>query len=154
MGPAFTFDDAAGAVPYLSALGISHAYTSPVFEAAAGSPHGYDVVDTGRVRGALGGAAGRDALVETLHGHGLGLVADIVPNHQATHGNQRWLDVLRNGAASRCWQFFDLGIDEQSGGTEEGLILPVLTKPYGVELENGAFSIVIERGMAWVAYGE
>ena len=35
--PSFGFDDAAAAVPYLKALGISHLYASPFLKARAGS---------------------------------------------------------------------------------------------------------------------
>src|SRR6476661_970371 len=41
----FTFADAAGQLPYLAALGISHLYLSPVLQAVPGSLHGYDVLD-------------------------------------------------------------------------------------------------------------
>ncbi len=54
----FTFDDAAAIAGYLAALGVSHLYSSPILQAAAGSTHGYDVVDHGRVNSELGGIAG------------------------------------------------------------------------------------------------
>lgn len=41
----FGFADAERLLPYLDALGISHVYASPITVAAAGSMHGYDVVD-------------------------------------------------------------------------------------------------------------
>ena len=34
--PAFTFDDAAAQADYLAALGVSHAYLSPVLQPAPG----------------------------------------------------------------------------------------------------------------------
>ena len=40
-----TFQRAAELVPYLTDLGISHLYASPIFRAAPGSTHGYDVAD-------------------------------------------------------------------------------------------------------------
>lgn len=52
--PAFPFAAAAGAVPYLASLGVSHLHLSPVLEAVPGSTHGYDVVDHARA-----GRAGR-----------------------------------------------------------------------------------------------
>ena len=39
----FTFDDAVEVAKYLKQLGISHVYSSPYFQAAPGSNHGYDV---------------------------------------------------------------------------------------------------------------
>ncbi len=41
----FGFDDAAKIIPYLEELGIGQLYCSPVFQAVAGSTHGYDVND-------------------------------------------------------------------------------------------------------------
>ena len=46
--PDFGFEQAALILPYLKELGISHLYTSPYLQAAAGSTHGYDVVDPSR----------------------------------------------------------------------------------------------------------
>ena len=55
----FEFAAAAGLRDYLATLGITHVYCSPVLQAAAGSTHGYDVIDSQRVSDALGGAAVR-----------------------------------------------------------------------------------------------
>ena len=61
--PGFGFAEAAGVVPYLADLGVTHLYCSPWLKAAPGSPHGYDVVDHSRVNDELGGAAGLELLV-------------------------------------------------------------------------------------------
>ncbi len=45
----FTFDHVRELLPYLQELGISHLYFSPIFAAAPGSTHGYDVFDHNRV---------------------------------------------------------------------------------------------------------
>ena len=55
----FTFYDAGAIAGYLAALGVSHLYCSPVLQAAAGSTHGYDVVDPGHLNTELGGARAR-----------------------------------------------------------------------------------------------
>ena len=60
-----TFRDAAGIVPYLDELGISHLYASPYLKARTGSPHGYAIVDYAQLnpelgeRGRLSGDGGR-----------------------------------------------------------------------------------------------
>src|ERR1700749_2552175 len=41
--PDFGFAQAAEVAGYLAALGVTHAYLSPVLEAVPGSRHGYDV---------------------------------------------------------------------------------------------------------------
>ena len=89
LGPGLDFAAVGALVPYLRDLGISHLYLSPVFAAREGSTHGYDVVDPRRINDDLGGEEGLRALAD----HGLGLVADIVPNHMATDdANPFWAD--------------------------------------------------------------
>ncbi|MCC7124641.1 MAG: malto-oligosyltrehalose synthase [Acidobacteria bacterium] len=152
--PSFTFADAALILPDLHALGISHAYASPVFEATPGSQHGYDVTDPSRVRVALGGDAGWQALATAADSAGLGLIADIVPNHMAISGNPWWTDVLEHGESSPYRRFFDLGTDTQQTGSNASLVLPVLAAPYGDELAARRLAVVDEHGMLQVAYGE
>ncbi|CAM3693133.1 malto-oligosyltrehalose synthase [Tsukamurella strandjordii] len=130
LGPGFTFADAAARVPYLADLGVTHLYLSPVLEAVAGSTHGYDVTDPTRVRAELGGRAGLDALADTAHRAGLGLVIDIVPNHVGVgrpEQNPWWWDVLRYGPQSRFADVFDIdwSADNGAGGR---LALPVLAR--------------------------
>src|SRR6202043_1162993 len=62
----FDFDAAAAIADYLAELGISHLYCSPYLQAAAGSSHGYDVVDPRRVNEELGGEAGHERLCQSL----------------------------------------------------------------------------------------
>jgi (1->4)-alpha-D-glucan 1-alpha-D-glucosylmutase len=108
LGTDLDFAAARKLIPYISELGCSHLYLSPSFQARAGSTHGYDVIDPGRVSDDLGGEEGLRALAETAHEHGMGIVLDVVPNHMATdEANRYWADpVLRE-------QFFD--IDPVSG---------------------------------------
>ncbi|GGM11479.1 malto-oligosyltrehalose synthase [Streptomyces fumigatiscleroticus] len=132
--PGFPFQAAAAAVPYLASLGVSHLHLSPVLEAVPGSLHGYDVVDHARVRRELGGEEGLRALAHTAREHGLGLVADIVPNHMAMsprHNRALW-EVLREGPGSPYARWFD--IDWEAGGGQ--VLLPVLGHPLGAEIGN------------------
>jgi len=141
----FGFDAAAAAVPYLAELGISHLYLSPVLQAAAGSTHGYDVVDPTRVSQELGGEAGFRRLAAAAREAGLGLLLDIVPNHMsiAGSGNHWWLDVLENGPSSYYAHFFD--VDWTATG-DDRVLLPVLGERYGRALTTGTLAIVHERG--------
>ncbi|MGW0211925.1 malto-oligosyltrehalose synthase, partial [Streptomyces sp. NPDC003233] len=132
--PAFPFAAAAAAVPYLASLGVSHLHLSPVLEAVPGSLHGYDVVDHARVREELGGEEGLRSLARTAREHGLGLVADIVPNHMAVvprHNHALW-EVLREGPDSPYARWFDIDWEAQDGR----LLLPVLGGPVGSQLEH------------------
>ena len=151
--PALTFDDAVALVPYLQALGITHLYTSPVFEAVTGSRHGYDIINPQRVRSELGGAQGLARLVAAAHAADLGLILDIVPNHQALEGNPWWWDVLEHGMSSPYFGYFDLSIDDTPRGVIDGIVLPVLGEPYGVELEGGRISVIVEGDRPLISYG-
>lgn len=100
-------------LPRLNELGVSHLYLSPVFRAAAGSTHGYDVVDPNEVDPALGGEEGFIALCDAALAAGIGLVLDIVPNHMAfTPENPFIADIMRRGRDSRFAQVFDLDWDQ------------------------------------------
>ena len=102
----FTFDNARAVVPYLSALGISHIYLSPILTARAGSSHGYDVIDPSRLNPELGGEEAFRRLVSELRHHKLGIIVDIVPNHMAVGSqNPWWMDVLTHGSESRFAKF-------------------------------------------------
>ncbi len=135
-----SFDKAATLAPYLAKLGISHLYAAPIFAAAPGSTHGYDVVDVRRLAPELGGADGFQRLAEALRQNGLGLILDFVPNHMgaSTH-NPWWLNVLEWGAASPYAQHFDID------WTAPKLIVPALAANYGVELAKGTFGAYFDR---------
>ncbi|MGH8909279.1 MAG: malto-oligosyltrehalose synthase [Egibacteraceae bacterium] len=135
----FTFDDAAGCAEYLGRLGVTHLYCSPCLQATAGSTHGYDVVDHGRLSEELGGEPAHRRLTQTLKSHGLGQILDIVPNHMAIDGraNRWWWDVLRNGRDSRYARFFDIDWTQH----EHEVLAPVLGDHYGRVLEAGELRV-------------
>lgn len=143
MQPGFGFAQAAELAPYLSELGISHVYTSPYLQAAAGSTHGYDVVDPTRVNEELGGAEEHARFCGTLRSHGLGQMIDLVPNHLAVSGgrNPWWWDVLQNGRASRYARFFDIDWAAYRERWPDKVLLPILEDHYGRVLEEGRFRL-------------
>src|SRR5947208_1383727 len=81
--PGFGFREAAALVPYLSDLGISTLYASPILKARSGSTHGYDVTDPTRLNPELGTEEDFTGLCAALRSAGMGLLLDIVPNHMA-----------------------------------------------------------------------
>mgnify|MGYP001170027266 FL=1 len=114
LGPGLTLDDAAGLLDYLDRLGVGALYLSPMLTAAPGSSHGYDVVDPTRVSPELGGDTAREALAAKAHALGLGVVADIVPNHMSVvraDANPWWWDVLAHGRESVYAHYFDIDFD-------------------------------------------
>jgi (1->4)-alpha-D-glucan 1-alpha-D-glucosylmutase len=152
--PGFGFDQAAEVVPYLSDLGISHLYTSPCLQAAAGSVHGYDIVDPGRVSGELGGAGAHARLCETLRSAGLGRMIDVVPNHMAIAGGENpwWWDVLEDGPSSRYANYFDVDWDASEERWPNKVLLPVLGNHYGRILEGGELQLSHEAGVFALHY--
>jgi (1->4)-alpha-D-glucan 1-alpha-D-glucosylmutase len=146
----FPFARAEALLPYLDRLGISHVYASPITTAAAGSMHGYDVIDPTRINPELGGEAAFRSLSEAARRRGMGLIIDIVPNHMgvAGGGNRWWNDVLTHGQASRYARFFDVDWSRK-------LVLPILGDPLPKVIADGQIMVERQEGRAWiVAYGE
>ncbi|HET6989281.1 MAG TPA: alpha-amylase family glycosyl hydrolase, partial [Kribbella sp.] len=137
----FGFDDAASVVPYLHGLGISHAYLSPILQAAPGSTHGYDVVDHSRLSEPAGGRPAFDRLAARLADHRMGAVADVVPNHVAVPTparlNKALWSVLRDGPGSPYAEWFD--VDWGSGN--QPLLMAVLGQRIGKVLADGELSV-------------
>ena len=138
----FTFRDATELVPYLSALGVSHIYASPIMEARPGSTHGYDIIDHNRLNPEIGTEAEFHALVDALHAHGMGLILDVVPNHMGVGSDNRWwLDVLEWGQQSPFADYFDINWDPVRPDLKGRVLLPVLGDHYGAVLENGEIAL-------------
>ena len=142
----FTFADAEALVPYLDRLGISHLYASPITVAAAGSMHGYDVIDPTRINPELGGEADFRSLVAALRSRDMGMIIDIVPNHMGVSGggNAWWNDVLARGQASEHARVFDIDWSRP-------ILLPVLGDTLATTVANGDITV---EGDEIVAYGE
>ena len=139
----FRLADAMALAPYLAEFGVSHLYCSPILRARPGSRHGYDVVDHGHINPELGTREDFDRLVQALHGHGIGLIVDIVPNHMGVLGsdNAWWLDVLENGPASAHADYFDIDWRSADPALAGRVLLPILGDQYGVVLERGELNL-------------
>ncbi|WP_084078195.1 malto-oligosyltrehalose synthase [Demequina sp. NBRC 110057] len=140
LNEAFTFADAAARLDYFAALGVTHLYLSPLLEASPGSTHYYDVVDHSRIAESLGGEAGLRDLAWKAGERGIGLVADVVPNHMAVptpayHNRALW-SVLADGEESDHAHWFDV---DWSGG--DPVLMPVLGERIGTVLANGELSL-------------
>ncbi len=139
----FGFDDAAAAVPYLNALGISHLYASPLLKARVGSTHGYDVVDHNALNPEFGGEEAFNRLCAALDQADIGLILDFVPNHMAVHyaDNTWWLDVLEWGPKSAYAASFDIDWQSLPGHPRGGVLIPILGSSYGEALERGEIEL-------------
>jgi (1->4)-alpha-D-glucan 1-alpha-D-glucosylmutase len=125
----FGFAQAAEQADYLAALGVTHAYLSPILQANPGSPHGYDVVDHSRVSADLGGEDAFRAMVKRFRQHGLGVIVDVVPNHMARptpewRNRQLW-SVLYEGRQSPVCHWFDIDWEAEDGK----MLMPILGGP-------------------------
>ena len=132
---AFDLDAAAAITDYLDALGVGWVYLSPLLKAAAGSDHGYDVVDHSVVDPVRGGPEGLARMSAAARQRGLGILIDIVPNHvgiATPRENAWWWDVLRLGQASTFAKAFD--IDWEFGGGK--VRIPILGGSLADELAN------------------
>jgi (1->4)-alpha-D-glucan 1-alpha-D-glucosylmutase len=152
--PEFDFAATAAQADYLAELGVSHVYCSPYTQAAAGSTHGYDVVDPTRISDDLGGSSGHRAMCDALRAHGLSQLLDIVPNHMsiADRRNRWWWDVLADGQGSSYSSFFDIDWEVDEPRLRHRILLPVLGDQVGRVLEDGLIRLVREDGSLLVAY--
>jgi len=149
----FDFDDVAELADYLSSLGVSHIYLSPILKAVSGSTHGYDVVDPRVIDPALGGDVGYTHMTSVLREHDLGQLLDIVPNHMATDPeNPFWWDVLSNGPSSRYAMFFDIDWEGPREASWSKVLVPVLGDHYGRVLEEGDLELVREGNRFEIHY--
>lgn len=150
--PEFGFAAARGIVDYLSALGVSDIYASPVFKARAGSSHGYDVVDQNQLNPELGGEAEFNPLIERLHERHLGWLQDIVPNHMAYDGQNPYLmDVLEHGPDSEYFNYFD--IEWEAAEDLRGKVLaPLLGDFYDRCLERGEIQLSYDENGLSINY--
>jgi (1->4)-alpha-D-glucan 1-alpha-D-glucosylmutase len=126
--PEFGFADAADLAGYLARLGVTHAYLSPILQAAPGSRHGYDVVDHSRISAELGGEDGFRYLAGHLARNGVRLVVDVVPNHMGIPApeylNRELWSVLAGGQQSPHAHWFDIDWDALGGR----MLLPILAR--------------------------
>jgi (1->4)-alpha-D-glucan 1-alpha-D-glucosylmutase len=150
----FTFSQARDVVDYLHDLGISDCYSSPYFEAAPDSTHGYDISNHNNFNPSIGTRDDYQALVAELHRHEMGQVADFVPNHMgiASRNNKWWMDVLENGPASQFANYFDIDWDPIKEELENKVLLAVLGDQYGRVLERGELRLGYEGGAFFLHY--
>ena len=151
----FTFQDATKLLDYLSELGITHIYASPILRSRPGSTHGYDVIDPTRLNPELGTEADFFSLQTELRNRGMGLVLDIVPNHMsASSDSSWWMDVLEHGPESAYASYFDVDWHPPSRTLDGKILLPVLGRPFAEVLEAGELRLVFLDGRLFVQYFE
>jgi len=149
----FRFSDATVLVDYLSKLGISDIYASPIQTSRKGSTHGYDVTDPNQINPEIGSVQEFEHLQDELIKRQMRLILDIVPNHMAASSENRWwMDVLENGYESRFASYFDIDWHPASRILEGRVLLPVLGRPFGEVLDRGEIRLSFESGKFFIHY--
>ena len=82
-----TFDAAVERLGYLRDLGVTHVELMPVSEFSGTRGWGYDGTDLYAPHHIYGGPDAMKRLVDAAHGHGLGVILDVVYNHLGPEGN-------------------------------------------------------------------
>jgi alpha-glucosidase len=85
-------------IPYLKTLGIGTVWISPFFPSPM-RDFGYDISDYCGIDPLFGTMADFDALLAELHGNGLRLILDLVPNH--TSDQHPWFIDSRSSRSAR-----------------------------------------------------
>src|SRR5438067_5905239 len=121
--------------------------------AAAGSNHGYDVLDHQQLNPELGTAEDHAAMCAAARDKSLGHVLDIVPNHMGIgSGNSLWMDLLENGPSARAARFFDVEWHPVKEELADKILVPVLGDRYGAVLERGELQLKLVNGAFQVHY--
>ena len=150
----FGFEEARALSSYLDDLGAGGVYTSPYLRAEKGSTHGYDVVDHAALNPELGTQAQYEAWTDDLKARGLRHVTDFVPNHVGIGSgeNRWWIDVLENGPSSTYAEYFDIDWDPAATAHKGKVLLPVLGRQFGEEVDDGKIGVARRGGAFWVTY--
>jgi (1->4)-alpha-D-glucan 1-alpha-D-glucosylmutase len=144
----FSFEHVKAIVPYLSELGISHLYLSPIFKAVKGSTHGYDILDPNTINEELGGKDAFAVMVKEAKLYGLEIIQDIVPNHLAyTPINNMMSNLMQKGRNSKFHDFFDIDWNHPSW-LKDKLLAPFLEQDLKDCMENGEIQLVFNASFA------
>lgn len=75
-----------GRLDYLQNLGINTIWISPIFECSykGENMHGYDTIDYYAINNRFGTKSDLKALIDDVHGRGMRIIFDFVPNHTST----------------------------------------------------------------------
>lgn len=153
--PEFTFKHAKDIVQYLSQLGISDIYASPILKPKTGSSHGYDVVDPSRINPDLGTMEEFSELISETHAHKMSWIQDIVPNHMAYDTeNVMLMDILESGQHSKYIDVFDIEWAHRHESVRGRILAPFLGKFYEDALEDGEIQLKFDKNGFSINYYE
>ena len=144
----FTLGHALELVDYLNSIGIDYFYLSPFLMPSPGSVHGYDVTNPARINPEIGTREEFRQLSDCLKQRGMGIIADVVPNHMCIDdpANEWWWDVLENGPSSLFARYFDINWNPPKRDLANKVLLPLLGDQYGRILEDQQIAVIYESG--------
>ena len=95
-----------GRLDYLQSLGVNTLWLSPVFECdyKGDNMHGYDTTDYYAINDRFGTRADLKNLIDAVHGRGMRILFDFVPNHTST--KNPW---FTNAATRGSWYLWNAG---------------------------------------------
>lgn len=151
----FTLSDAEKIINYIEKLGVTDLYFSPILQAVKNSMHGYDVIDHNSINSEIGSFEEIESLAHLLKERNMGILVDIVPNHMAFNGENRYIiDIFENDKFSKYYNYFDINWNHTFESINGKLITPFLGKFYGECLDNGELSIKYDHFGFYVSYYE
>ena len=149
----FDFNKLKATLPYLSHLGISHVYASPIVQARHGSTHGYDATNPNKINKELGGRNGFEDLTKEAIAHGLEWMQDIVPNHIAYSAEGKIVsDLLKYGPDSEYYSFLDVDWNHPSPKLNGKILAPFLNDDNEACLQQGQIKLAYHNGFQ-ILYG-
>lgn len=147
----YTFKNFKENIEYFYLLNPGAIYASPIFEAAPGSMHGYNVTNPNTINPEIGKYVEFAELSDELKLKNIGWIQDIVPNHMAFHMKNGWLmDVLEKGRSSKYFQFFD--VDFSHPYSKNKIIVPFLGKNAKEAAKDGEIKLGWQNGSFELTY--
>lgn len=151
----FTFQHLKNIIPYLSQLGITAIYASPVTQAVQGSMHGYDVVNPQQLNAEIGTLEEWEEISAMLHKHNMLWIQDLVPNHMAySSQNTRLMDVFERGNASPYKFYFDINWEHSSPELNQKLMAPFLGNDLSTCIYNNEIKLSLTENGFFISYFE
>lgn len=142
LSEAFTLEQLSEIIDYLHNLGISTVYASPIFQARAGSTHGYDVSDPRRLNAEIGTEEQFSDIAQRLKVLDMSWLQDIVPNHMAYDPVNPWVnDLLEKGPYAEHAAYFDVDWNHPDPRFRGKIMAPFLGSPLESVLKEGQLSL-------------
>lgn len=149
---AFSFQNFEYLIPYFRKLGVGTIYASPILASTAGSTHGYDGVDPGKIDAEIGTLDQFRNLASSLRESEIGWLQDIAPNHMAFHPENLWLmDVLEKGNQSVFAGYFDIA--SNSALFHGKLMVPFLSGDIEEMIAAGEVKVTYDAGRFALDFG-